>query len=41
MPNNDILGAIATNYENYENYDLWQHCVYNDSLGRMPLAEIS
>ena len=23
MTNNDILGAIA---KNYENYDLWQHC---------------
>ena len=28
MTNNDIFGAIAKNYGNYENYDLWQHC-YN------------
>ena len=26
MTNNDIAGAIAKNYESYENYDLWQHC---------------
>ena len=26
MTNNDIFGAIAKNYGNYENYDLWQHC---------------